>query len=209
MSIRRRVTQDVCVLKAANYRCSLRLHLLIISSTSFLFLFLCVTESNTDYMVCATLASTRNLQHWSRLMAIGKSKNVFYVYKYSFLYLRMWVVICYSFIWCLLIDVPLGRSLARQCMRASSWASLLLVLSHGVILCMCCIVEHGEKSITSLQIWWLVFGKNYGLKRFSQFCMNLLVPQFIYKTTTGQNKIARQSRLDSKTKRFLESGKRW
>jgi hypothetical protein len=44
--------------------------------------------------------------------------------------------------------------------------------------------------------------KNYGLKRFSQFCMNLSVPRFLYKTTTGQNKIARQSRLDSKTKDF-------
>jgi hypothetical protein len=41
---------------------------------------------------------------------------------------------------------------------------------------------------------------NFGLKHFSQFFMNLSVPQFLYKTTTGQNKIARQSRLDSKTK---------
>jgi hypothetical protein len=50
---------------------------------------------------------------------------------------------------------------------------------------------------------------NFGLKHFSQFFYEFIGSTiFIYKTTTGQNKIARQSRLDSKTKRFIESGER-
>ena len=82
-------------------------------------------------------------------------------------------------------------------------------LSTVVILCMCCIVEHREKLINSLQIWWLVFGKILGLNVSHSFVWIYRFHNFLYKTTMGQNKIARQSRLDSKNKIFLESGERW
>ena len=58
----------------------------------------------------------------------------------------------------------------------------------GVILCMCCIVEHGEKSINSLQIQCLVFGKFWAKTFLTVF---LWIPQFLYKTATGTRQNSR------------------
>jgi hypothetical protein len=76
----------------------------------------------------------------------------------------VWKLLFKAFNW-ILVDVeqsthcltklPLSPQLSRMPGKVRTCCTSV----YAVILCMCCIVEHGEKSITSLQIWWLVFGK--------------------------------------------------